>query len=274
MTARRVPSGSSRRGPGPLVLSRFRDILASQIGRHDHDGVLEIDRAPFPSVSRPSSRSWSRTFSTSGCAFSTPSKEQRRRVGADRLGQLAGLFVAHVSGRRADHPRHGCFSWYSDMSMRIIACSSSKRNSASARASSVFPTPVRRGTEATERPVGILQPGARATNRVRDGVDRLVLPDDALVQPFFHLQQFLDFALHHPADRNVRPLADDLGDVFLVDFLLQHPLVFLQRGQRLSPSRICFSSWGQRRIDARTPWYSRLRAARARFRAAGPRVPP
>src|ERR1035438_563013 len=34
------------------------------------------------------------------------------------------------------------FSIYSDISSLIIACSSSKRNSASARASSVLPTPV------------------------------------------------------------------------------------------------------------------------------------
>src|SRR5204862_412340 len=35
-----------------------------------------------------------------------------------------------------------CFSWYSLMSMRTIARSSSNRNPASARASSVLPTPV------------------------------------------------------------------------------------------------------------------------------------
>src|SRR5260370_18738584 len=35
-----------------------------------------------------------------------------------------------------------CFSMYSDMSIRTIARSSSNRNSASARASSVLPTPV------------------------------------------------------------------------------------------------------------------------------------
>src|SRR5918994_2167033 len=35
-----------------------------------------------------------------------------------------------------------CRSWYSDMSSRTIARSSSNMNSASARASSVFPTPV------------------------------------------------------------------------------------------------------------------------------------
>ena len=30
---------------------------------------------------------------------------------------------------------------------------------------------------------------------------------------------------------HVRPLADDLGDVFLVDLFLEHPLAFLQLGQ-------------------------------------------
>ena len=78
--------------------------------------------------------------------------------------------------------------------------------------------------EAAERAVGILQPGARAADRVRDGVDGLVLADDALVQPLLHVNQLLDLALHQPADRNVRPLADDLGDVLLVDLLLEHPL--------------------------------------------------
>src|SRR6476659_4347933 len=45
-----------------------------------------------------------------------------------------------------------CFSMYSDMSMRTMACSSSKRNSASARAVSVFPTPV--GPRHIPAPIG------------------------------------------------------------------------------------------------------------------------
>ena len=45
-----------------------------------------------------------------------------------------------------------CFSMYSDMSRRTIACSSSNRNSASARASSVLPTPV--GPRNRNEPIG------------------------------------------------------------------------------------------------------------------------
>ena len=137
-----------------------------------------------------------------------------------------------------------CFSWYSDMSIRIIACSSSNRNSASARASSVLPTPV--GPRKMKLPSGRLGScsPARAPDRVGDGRDGLVLADDALVQPLLHLQQLLDLAFHQPADRDAGPAADDLGDVLLVDFLLEHPLVLLQLGQRASCSLILRSSSG------------------------------
>src|ERR671928_165401 len=62
------------------------------------------------------------------------------------------------------------FSMYSLMSTRISACSSAKRNFASARASSVLPTPV--GPEKTKEPIG--RRGSRARPRLVDHVDRLV----------------------------------------------------------------------------------------------------
>jgi len=58
-----------------------------------------------------------------------------------------------------------------------------------------------------------------------------VLADDPEVEPLFHLEQFLDFAFHQPADGNVRPFADHVSDVFFVDLFLQHALVFLELGQ-------------------------------------------
>ena len=59
---------------------------------------------------------------------------------------------------------------YSLMSMRIIARSSSNKNSASARASSVLPTPV--GPRNRNEPIGpllVAEPRARAAHRVGDG---------------------------------------------------------------------------------------------------------
>ena len=96
-------------------------------------------------------------------------------------------------------------------------------NSASARASSVLPTPV--GPRKTNEPIGRFgswRPGARAAERVRDRRDGLVLADDALVQPLLHVDQLLRLALEQPRDGDAGPARDDRGDVVLVDLLLDH----------------------------------------------------
>ena len=69
-------------------------------------------------------------------------------------------------------------------------------NSASARASSVLPTPV--GPRNRKEPIGrsgSCRPGARAAQRGGDRLDRLVLADDAFVQALLHVDQLLGFAL-------------------------------------------------------------------------------
>ena len=83
--------------------------------------------------------------------------------------------------------------------------------------------------EAAERAIRILQTCACAPNRIRDRANGLVLPDDALMNALFHVDELLDFSLHQTADGDVRPLADDFGDVLLVDLLLEHRLPLLGR---------------------------------------------
>src|ERR687894_97927 len=81
---------------------------------------------------------------------------------------------------------------YSDMSSRIIALSSSNKNSARARASSVFPTPVK---------------------------------------ALFHMDQLLDLALHQTRHRDAGPARHDLRDVLFVDLFLEELPVLLQLGK-------------------------------------------
>ena len=140
---------------------------------------------PWPSVRRPSSSTWSRTLNTSGCAFSISSNRTTLvRPAADRLGQLAALLVADVARRRADQPRRRCASPCT-RSCRCAPsrCSSSNRNSASARASSVLPTPV--GPRKMNEPIGrfgSLRPARARRTASATACDGLVLADDALVQ--------------------------------------------------------------------------------------------
>ena len=100
------------------------------------------------------------------------------------------------------------------MSMRTIARSSSNRNSASALASSVLPTPV--GPRNRNDPVGPVRvgdPGPGPAHGVGHRLHRGRLPDDAGAELVLHPQQLGGLALHQSAGRDAGPGGDDLGDV-------------------------------------------------------------
>ena len=69
---------------------------------------------------------------------------------------------------------------------------------------------------------GSCRPAPGAAHRVGYGRDGVVLADDALPEPILHPDELLDLALDEPADRDVRPLADDGGDVLFVHLFLEH----------------------------------------------------
>ena len=73
--------------------------------------------------------------------------------------------------------------------------------------------------ERADRPVRVLQAGARAAQRVGHGRDRLVLADHPLVQALLHVDQLLDLAFHEAGDRDPGPLGDDLRDLLFGDLL-------------------------------------------------------
>jgi len=74
-----------------------------------------------------------------------------------------------------------CFSMYSLISMRIINFSSSKRNSASARASSVFSDACRsEENERADRQLGVGKTCAAAAHGIRHALQRVVLADTPL----------------------------------------------------------------------------------------------
>ena len=110
---------------------------------------------PWPSVSRPSSSIWSSILNTSGWAFSISSKRTtlkgRRRT--DSVSCPPSSYPTYPGGAPTSLETV-CFSMYSDMSIRTMFCSSSKRYAARARASSVFPTPV--GPRKMKLPMGRL----------------------------------------------------------------------------------------------------------------------
>jgi hypothetical protein len=80
------------------------------------------------------------------------------------------------------------------------------------------------GAEEDERAAGalrVLQAGAGAAHALADGLDRVLLADDALVQLAFHVEQLGGLFFGELEHRDAGPDAEHLGDGFLVDLVEQ-----------------------------------------------------
>src|ERR1700755_2017878 len=105
------------------------------------------------------------------------------------------------------------------MSIRIMARSSSNRNSASALASSVLPTPV--GPRNRNEPVG--RSGSDTPARARRTASETAWtarapPPDLLLHP----EQLGRLALEQPPGRDAGPGGHHVGHVIWADLLLHH----------------------------------------------------
>src|ERR1019366_5097485 len=147
--------------------------------------------------------------------------EQDHRVGGTlhALGELAALFVAHVSRRRTDELRDRVLLHelgHVEADEGFFSAEHKLRQSARD-----FDLADARGAQEQERAdgaVGILQAGAGTADGARQGADGLVLRDDALVQLFLDAQQFLRLFFFDRGDRHSGPARDYVFDVFAVDY--------------------------------------------------------
>ena len=65
------------------------------------------------------------------------------------------------------------------------------------------------------------QGAAAALDGFRDDADGLILPDDALVERIFEVEQLLTLALHQAGDGDARPALDDLRNFFFCHLVPQ-----------------------------------------------------
>ena len=203
----------------------FGDQLAPQVGRHDDDGVPEIDRSSLPIGQPPVVKKLQQDVQHIDMRLLHFVEQHHGvRPPADRFRQLARFVVADIPGRRADESRDGVFLQVlrhvdPDQSPFVIE----EELGESTRQLGLSDAGRTQEDEAAERAVRVLQTGPRAPNRIRHRANGVVLTDHPLAQAFFHPDQLLDFPFHQLTDGDVRPLADDRCDIFLVDLFLQHP---------------------------------------------------
>ena len=152
---------------------------------------------PCPSVRRPSSSTCSSTLKTSGMRL-LDLVEQHDLIGPapHRFGQRAALLVADIAGRRADQPGDRMLLHelrHVDAHHRALVV----EQEGGQRLGQLGLADARRSEEheRADRPVRILQAGARAAHGFRHRLHRLALADDALADLVLHAQQLVAFAL-------------------------------------------------------------------------------
>ena len=150
-------------------------------------------------------------------------QEHGVRAAAHGLGQLPAFLVADVAGRRADEPGDRVpllVLGHVEPHHRPLVV----EHELGERAGELGLADAGRAEEdeRADRPVGVLEAGARAAKRVGHRLDRLLLADDALVQALLHVDELLDLPLEQARGGDPRPRRDDRGDVVLVDLLLDH----------------------------------------------------
>src|SRR5713101_5588538 len=146
--------------------------------------------------------------------------EQDDRIGRalHAFRQLAALFIAHISGRRADQLRDRVLFHelgHIEADQRLFAAEHELCQSARD-----FGFADACGAEEQERadgPVRALQASAAAADGASQSDDGFVLRDDPLVQLFFDAQQFLGFFLFNGSDGYAGPARDHVLDVFPTD---------------------------------------------------------
>ena len=156
-------------------------------------------------------------------------QDYRIRAFAHRFGQNPALAIADIAGRRAFQGRHRVrlleFAHVDDdhgIVARIEHFGQNVRRLGLADA---------RGTtqhEHADRLARIIQLGAAGFDPLGDFVHGVILTDHAGLQLGLNGQDGSDLVLHHPADRNAGPVADDGGDGVGVHDPEHHRLIALR----------------------------------------------
>ena len=138
------------------------------------------------------------------------------------FGQIATFLVADITGRCANQPRHRVFLHelrHVDSHEGVLGVEHETGQCLAKFGLADAGWPEKH--EGAVRAIRVADTRPRAAHGIGDGGDRLLLPNDLLVQLRFQDEQLLFLALHHFGDRNPRPPGHNLGNLFVRDTVTQ-----------------------------------------------------
>ncbi len=229
--AQRVHCFSS--GALGITIGQLENRRGADVAGHHQNGVAEVHRAALavrePAVFQDLQQ---HVENVGVCLLDFVEQNYGIRVTANLFGELAALLVADVAWGRADQARNAVFFHvfgHVDADHQLFVVE--KKFGEGARQLGFADAGWPQENERADGPLGVGQTGAAATHRVRYAGQGIVLANHTLAQAIFHLHQFLRFPFQQAPDRNAGPLADQLGDVFLIDLFLEHGCIFLHRAE-------------------------------------------
>src|SRR5512140_281576 len=185
----------------------LRDITRSNVRRHYHDGVLEVDDTSVVVGEVTLVENLEQNVENVGMRLlDFVEKHDAVRFATHSLRQRSGIFVSNVSRRRADQARHRELlhvlthvyanerRWVSEQELR-------KRSGELRLADACWSGE----DERADRTVRILEACTASSDRARQRLDGLFLRDNRSVQLFFHAKQTSCLGLLEAHYRNARP---------------------------------------------------------------------
>src|SRR6266516_1114523 len=209
------------------ILFGHRD---TDVRRHDQNRVLEIDGSSLTVGQAAIIKDLEHDVPDVRMGLlNFVEQNDRIRPPPYALGKVSAFFIADISRRRSNQTGHRMFLHvFGHINANHRPFIVEKEFGQSARGFGLSDTGRSQEHEDTNRPITILEPGARAAYGIRHGLQSGILTYNSLGEQFFHPDEFLDFAFKHLGNRNAGPLRDDFGNVLLIDLLLEHALVLLQ----------------------------------------------
>ena len=215
-----------------MAWSRFCSALLvpKPVGGHDDDGVREVDRSPLRIVDAALVEDLQEDVHDIGmCLFDLVEEDDGVRFPADLFGQLTGLVVTDVTGRRADDP--GDAELLHELGHVETDEGLGRIEELVGQLLDEFGLTDTGGTDEDEGrrfPAGV-DLDAAAFDRVCHGMDGLILTFDLFRERLFEVREFPDIGLDDLGGRDAGPELDDLAEVRLGDLVVFRG--FLQRGK-------------------------------------------
>ena len=200
---------------------RVEQDVRPQVGGHDDNSIFEVHCPALRIGDPPVVKDLKKDIEDVGMRF-FHLIEQYDRVGltADRLGQLAALIVADVSGRRPNQTGDGVFLHiFAHIDPHHAAFIIEKRLCQRLGQLGLADAGRAEKEEGADRTVGVGDAGTRAENGFADPLYCLILTNNPFVQDLRQGKQFFPFALHQLGDRDTGPAGNDTGDL-----IVSHPV--------------------------------------------------